>query len=190
MRVRSAGRVPVAGPGGEIDLIEEVLGEAPLDLVDRTVADDVCELSQVLTVDVSLRARFGRMILSSRAERLKLACMRDLAHQAHIRGELVVESSSAELHAVVAVELDIEAWKGRVPDAHARLAFVFEVSEEVQPIAKDRTARGKCDLLVVDGNHSIQHRVFGVESATAKVSPHRTGQHIRTGARDRADLHA
>ena len=130
------------------------------------------------------------MVLPAGPERLKLAGIRDLSHQPNTRRELVVEASAAQLHAVVSVELDVKGWKRRIPYAQARLPLVFEVPEEMQPIAKDRAASGKRDLLVVDWHHSIQCGFFALNRLSRKLPRTEPDSMFVPRSCNRANLHA
>ena len=147
-----------------------------LDLVDGAVAEHLRQLAEVLAVHVGLGPGLGRMIAAAGAEWLPLARLRHLAHQTHARRQLIVEAPAAQLHRLVALELDVERRIRRVPDARARLALVLEVPEEVQLVAQDRTAERERDLLVVDRHHAVQHRVLRVEPAVAEVAADRAGE--------------
>ena len=173
MRIRLGGRLPVVRPRGQIELVEEVLGEASLDLVDGAIAQHLRHLAEVFPVHVSLGAGLGRVVGAAPAERLKLLRVGRLAHETYVRRQLIVEAPSTQLHRVIALELDVEGRIGRVPDAHAWLALVFEMPEEVQLVAQDRSTEREGDLLVVDRHDAIQYRVLRVELAVAEVATDR-----------------
>src|SRR5205085_12474190 len=98
----------------------------------------------------------GGMTRVAPGERLPVATFRRLSHETRVRRELVIEAHAAHLPRLVAVQLDIEAGIWRVPHARRRLPLVLIEHKEVEAILEDRTAKRRCDLLVVNRHHAVE----------------------------------
>ena len=88
--------------------------------------------------------------------------MVDLAHQAHLRRQLLVEAHAGQVDVMRTVQRDVERGIRRRPDRRQRLMLVFVVGEVVQLVQDDRSADGAADLLVLVGDLRVEHRIGGV----------------------------
>src|SRR2546428_458526 len=105
--------------------------------------------------------------------------MGDLPHDARSRRKLVIQTHTAQLDVSDAVQLDVEFGIPRLPDGGQRLTLVFIIGEEVQLVLYDRAAQGHAGLLIRVRKDAMQHRVFRVELAVAKVTEERSRKRVR-----------
>ena len=154
----AVGRVPVVRPFHQ-RVLEEAVRHIPRpDLVQRAVAEDIGQRADDVGVVLDIGHRPGGMSRGARAERLDQARVRDLAHHAHLRRQLLIEDAR-ELHGPGAGQRDVERRVRRVPDRRERLVLVFDVAEEVRLVVHDRAAQRPADLCSLNGI-AWQHRIF------------------------------
>ena len=142
--------LPVAVPVRQVVVLEVEERVADPDLVQRAIAQHLCQLAERLVVVFRRRIRRGGMLLVADPERFPETPGGHLPHQAGLRRELIVARAPPSL-AVRPLEIDVEFRVGRVPDAGPRLSLVLVVPEEVQLVLHDRATERRAELLIVEG---------------------------------------